>query len=172
MPDSRPHVLHTTAGPLKFTAGLGFYPIAMRSSKVAGKVICSVNTHVQPRRRETLWVVACVLGLASLAPAQARREFRGEIADSRCAAPGHAPDAAHQATLKSKSMTGTANKCSVYCIAHSGGELVLSSGNEVFRLNRPDLVRGFAGQKVKLTGVLDTKSNIVRVMKIELDNKP
>ena len=74
--------------------------------------------------------------------------------------------------LKSKTMGGTSNTCSVYCIAHLGGYLVLSAGNDVFRLDRPDLVHGFEGQKVKVTGVLDTRSNILRVKKIELDDKP
>jgi hypothetical protein len=72
--------------------------------------------------------------------------------------------------LKSKSMGGTANTCSIYCIEHLGGYLVLSSGNSVFRLDRPDLVHGFEGQKAKVTGVLDTKINQIHVMKIELES--
>jgi len=75
--------------------------------------------------------------------------------------------------LKSKSMGGTANTCSTYCIEHLGGYLVLSSGNDVFRLDRADLVHGFEGQKVKVTGILDSKLNLIHVQKIELeDQKP
>jgi hypothetical protein len=71
--------------------------------------------------------------------------------------------------LKSKSMGGTSNTCSVYCIEHLGGYLVLSGGKDVFRLDRTDLVHGFEGQKVRITGVLDSKLNQIHVLKIELD---
>ena len=49
---------------------------------------------------------------------------------------------------------------------------MLSSGKDVFRLDRIDLVHGFEGQKVKLTGVLDTKLNQIHVLKIDLEDKP
>jgi hypothetical protein len=71
--------------------------------------------------------------------------------------------------LKSKSMGGTANTCSVYCVEHMGGYLVLASGKDVFRLDRSDLVHGFEGQRVKLTGLLDAAAKQIHVLKIELD---
>ncbi len=74
--------------------------------------------------------------------------------------------------LKSKSMGGTANTCSVYCIEHMGGYLVLAAGKDVYRLDRADLVHGFEGQKVKVTGVLDVKANQIHVVKIELEENP
>jgi hypothetical protein len=37
-------------------------------------------------------------------------------------------------------------------------------------LDRADLVHGFEGQKVKLTGVLDAKIKQIHVLKIELAN--
>lgn len=96
------------------------------------------------------------------------RVFHGEVSDSQCALNVHSLTRSHQEMLKSKSMGGTSNTCSVYCIEHLGGYLVLSSGNDVFRLDRADLVHGFEGQKVKLTGVLDTKLKQIHVLKIEL----
>ena len=71
--------------------------------------------------------------------------------------------------LKSKSMGGTANTCSRFCVDHMGGYLVLSSGNDVFRLDRLDLVHGFEGQRVKVTGVLDAKAKQIHVLKIGLE---
>src|SRR5437667_12337603 len=91
--------------------------------------------------------------------------FFGEIADSQCALNVHSLTRSHQEMLKSKSMGGTAANCSVYCIEHLGGELVISSGKDVFKLDRPDLVHGFEGQKVKLTGVLDSKLSRIQVLK-------
>lgn len=113
-----------------------------------------------------VWTLA-VVGVAS---GQSARLFRGEVSDSQCALNVHSLTRSHQEMLKSKAMGGTSNTCSDYCIEHLGGTLVLAAGKDVYRLDRPDLVHGFEGQKVKITGTLDSKTNQVHVMKIELDN--
>src|SRR4029077_9262741 len=113
--------------------------------------------------------LAGTLGLAAVARSQSTRIFRGEVSDSQCALNVHSLTRSHQEMLKSKSMGGTANTCSTYCIEHLGGYLVLSAANDVFRLDRADLVHGFEGQKVKVTGILDTKLNLIHVQKIELE---
>lgn len=118
-----------------------------------------------------VWCAAGILALAAAAVAQDTKTFHGEISDSQCAMNVHSLTRSHQEMLKSKSMGGTANTCSVYCIEHMGGYLVLSSGNDVFRLDRADLVHGFEGQKVKLTGVMDAKLKQIHVLKIELANE-
>jgi hypothetical protein len=118
--------------------------------------------------------VLCVGTLLALAgPAQSRSThvFRGEVSDSQCALNVHSLTRSHQEMLKSKSMGGTSNSCSVYCIEHLGGTLVLSAGKDVYRLDRPDLVHGFEGQKVKISGTLDPKVNQIHVMKIELEGQ-
>ena len=116
-----------------------------------------------------IWM-AVVLALASVAQGQSARIFRGEVSDSQCALNVHSLTRSHQEMLKSKSMGGTSNTCSTYCIEHLGGTLVLSAGKEVYRLDRPDLVHGFEGQKVKITGTLDTKVSQIHVIKIELES--
>jgi hypothetical protein len=113
-----------------------------------------------------------ILALASSAFGQSSRVFHGEVSDSQCALNVHSLTRSHQEMLKSKSMGGTSNTCSVYCIEHLGGYLVLSSGNDVYRLDRSDLVHGFEGQKVKITGTLDAKLNQIHVLKIDLEPKP
>jgi hypothetical protein len=113
-----------------------------------------------------------LLGIVISAYGQTSRTFHGDISDSQCALNVHSLTRSHQEMLKSKSMGGTANTCSVYCIEHMGGYLVLSAGNDVYRLDRADLVHGFEGQKVKVTGVLDAKANQIHVLKIELEEKP
>jgi len=115
--------------------------------------------------------LAGVLMLASAAQSQSSRIFRGEVSDSQCALNVHSLTRSHQEMLKSKSMGGTSNTCSQYCIEHLGGSLVLSAGKDVYRLDRLDLVHGFEGQKVKVTGTLDTKVNQIHVVKIELDGQ-
>lgn len=115
--------------------------------------------------------LAVVLAFAGIAQSQGTHVFRGEVSDSQCALNVHSLTRSHQEMLKSKSMGGTSNTCAVYCIEHLGGSLVLSAGKEVYRLDRPDLVHGFEGQRVKITGTLDSKVNQVHVMKIELEGQ-
>lgn len=107
--------------------------------------------------------------LAVGAYGQNSQVFHGEISDSQCALNVHSLTRSHQEMLKSKSMGGTANTCTMYCIENLGGYLVLSSGNDVFRLDRSDLVHGFEGQKVKVTGTLDAKVKQIHVLKVELE---
>jgi hypothetical protein len=113
---------------------------------------------------------AAVLALASLAYGQSSRAFHGEVSDSQCALNVHSLTRSHQEMLKSKSMGGTSNTCSVYCIEHLGGYLVLSAGKDVYRLDRADLVHGYEGRRVVVTGTLDPKLNQIHVLKIDLDN--
>ena len=120
-------------------------------------------------RPKAIAIAAGVLALALSAHGQNPKIFHGEVSDSQCALNVHSLTRSHQEMLKSKSMGGTANTCTVYCIEHMGGYLVLSSGKDVFRLDRADLVHGFEGQKVKLTGVLDAKANLIHVLKVELE---
>jgi hypothetical protein len=122
--------------------------------------------------RTMILYVAGVLLLASAAYGQNSHLYRGEVSDSQCALNVHSLTRSHQEMLKSKSMGGTSNTCSVYCIEHLGGYLVLSAGKNVYRLDRADLVHGFEGQRVVVTGVLDTKLNQIHVLKIDLDDKP
>ena len=110
--------------------------------------------------------------LAGAASAQNPRTFHGEVSDSQCALNVHSLTRSHQEMLKSKSMGGTSNTCAVYCIEHLGGYLVLSAGKDVFRLDRSDLVHGFEGRRVVVTGVLDEKLKQIHVLKIDLEQKP
>lgn len=121
--------------------------------------------------RTTVWCFAGILALTGTAQSEGTRLFRGEVSDSQCALNVHSLTRSHQEMLKSKSMGGTSNSCTAYCIEHLGGSLVLSSGKDVFRLDRPDLVHGFEGQRVKVTGTLDHKMNQLHVLKIELENQ-
>jgi hypothetical protein len=122
-------------------------------------------------KKIVICTTAGILALASAAYAQNQRIFRGEVSDSQCALNVHSLTRSHMEMLKSKSMGGTSNTCSVYCIEHLGGYLVLSVGKDVFRLDRTDLVHGFEGQKVRVTGVLDSKANQLHVLKIELETE-
>jgi hypothetical protein len=121
--------------------------------------------------RAAFWCVAGILAAANAAYGQNPRVFHGDVSDNQCAMNVHSLTRSHQEMLKSKSMGGTGNTCSVYCVENLGGYLVLASGNDVFRLDRADLVHGFEGQKVKVTGVLDAKIKQIHVLKIVLESE-
>ena len=114
-------------------------------------------------------IAVAVMIMAPLLHAQNARTFHGEVSDSQCALNVHSLTRSHQEMLKSKSMGGTANTCSVYCIEHMGGYLVLSTEKDVYRLDRADLVHGFEGRRVVISGVLDPKLNQIHVLKIDLE---
>lgn len=120
-------------------------------------------------KRNLMLFAIALFGVSVLGHAQAGKEFHGEVSDSQCALNVHSLTRSHQEMLKSKSMGGTSNTCSVYCIEHLGGYLVLSAGNDVYRLDRADLVHGFEGRQVVITGVLDSKLKQIHVLKIDLE---
>ncbi len=117
-----------------------------------------------------IYCAAVVLIGAGAMYGQNALTIRGEVSDSQCALNVHSLTRSHQEMLKSKSMGGTSNTCAVYCIEHLGGYLVLSAGKEVYRLDRADLVHGYEGQRVVVTGTLDQKLKQIHVVKIDLDN--
>ena len=93
--------------------------------------------------------------------------FRGEIGDTQCALNVHSMTRSHAEMLKSKKMGGTPGACASYCVQYLGGDFVLSSKNEVYRLDNQEKVRLFAGQKVKITGTLESKTKIIHIVGIE-----
>lgn len=122
-------------------------------------------------RKVILYAVA-LLVFAGGVFAQPAQHFHGEVSDSQCALNIHSLTRSHQEMLKSKSMGGTSNTCAVYCIEHLGGHLVLSMGKDVYGLDRPDLVHGFEGRRVDITGTLDSQLKQIHVLRIELASKP
>jgi len=111
-----------------------------------------------------IWLVA------GTTASDGRRTFVGEISDSQCAMNVHSLTRSHKEMLKSKSMGGSAAECATYCVKYLGGDYVLSSKADVFRLDDQAQAATFAGQAVKLVGVLGPKSTI-HVISIEVDSQ-
>ncbi len=93
--------------------------------------------------------------------------FRGEIGDTQCALNVHSMTRSHTEMLKSKKMGGTPGACASYCVQYLGGDFVLSSKNDVYRLDNQEKVRLFAGQKVKITGTLESKTKTIHILGVE-----
>jgi hypothetical protein len=115
------------------------------------------------------WIGSWVIAIAVLAHAgdAVMRTFRGQIADTQCALNIHSLTRSHAEMLKSKATGGTSGSCATYCVRYLGGDFVLSSKNEVYRLDNQERMRRFAGQKVKITGTLESKTKTIHVVEIE-----
>jgi Protein of unknown function (DUF5818) len=120
-------------------------------------------------RKTVAWISSWLLAAVLLAHAgdEKPQTFHGEIGDTQCALNVHSMTRSHAEMLKSKKMGGTPGACASYCVQYLGGDFVLSSKNEVYRLDNQEKVRLFAGQKVKVTGTLESKTKTIHVVGIE-----
>lgn len=93
--------------------------------------------------------------------------FTGEVGDTQCAMNVHSLDKSHKEMLKVKSVGKTAADCTLYCIKNRGGRFVLQNKDKVYRLDKPELVEPYAGQKVRVLGVLDAQSETIEVHRVD-----
>ena len=112
-------------------------------------------------------VLACVAGLICVGAGGRAQVFHGEIADSQCALNVHSLSQSHAEMLNKKNIGTTDAECVRYCVKYLGGVFVLEVKNKVYKLDNQELAEKYAGEKVKLTGVLDPKTNIIAVQSIE-----
>ena len=98
------------------------------------------------------------------------RTFEGEVSDSQCAMNVHSLTRSHREMLKTRAHGDTPAACTIYCVEYLGGRFVLVSGKNVYRLDNDDLVKKFAAEKVKISGVLDAKSESLHVISIDRVN--
>lgn len=119
-------------------------------------------------RKSGVVLFAVSLGLFAV---QARgadeKTFRGEIADTQCALNVHSLSQSHKEMMGMKPEIKTDADCARFCVKERGGRFVLQSKDKVYKLDRQVLAEPWAGQKVKLTGTLDSKTNMITVDKIE-----
>jgi hypothetical protein len=95
------------------------------------------------------------------------KTFTGEIGDTQCAMNVHSMDKSHKEMLKVKSVGKTAADCTLYCIKNRGGRFVLQYKDKVYRLDKPELVEPYAGQKVRVIGTLDPQTESIAVRRID-----
>ena len=93
--------------------------------------------------------------------------FTGEIGDTQCAMNVHSLDKSHKEMLKMKSVGKTATDCTLYCIKNRGSRFVLQNKDKVYRLDKPELVEPYAGQKVRVIGTLDPQTETIEVRRVD-----
>ena len=111
------------------------------------------------------WTAFALAG--TIAGAQEDKTFYGEISDSQCAMNVHSLTRSHREMLKSKSMGGTPRECTLYCVNYHGGDFVLSSKKDVYRLDDQIAARTFAGKKVRIVGKMEEDRKTIHIIKIE-----
>jgi hypothetical protein len=121
---------------------------------------------------KSLKIISLMLGLFALASAgSGNSKFRGEISDTQCAMNVHSLNRSHEEMLAKHTIGTDAASCARACVRR-GGEWVLKSGDRIYRLNNQAGVEDFAGQKVEVTGTLDSKTNTIDNTKIEPASSP
>ena len=99
-------------------------------------------------------IVGLLAGAALAAPvSNARQTFTGVITDNMCAEAGHA----------SMRMGPTDAECTVACVDAHGAQYVLLAGKIAYWLSDQQMPARFAGQQVRVTGTLDTKTKTIAV---------
>jgi hypothetical protein len=94
--------------------------------------------------------------------------FKGVIADSQCAMNVHSLSQSHREMLQGKSVGTTDADCVWYCVTEKGGRFVLQIHNKVYKLDKQDFTKDYAGHQVRVTGTLDKETNVIHVRSVEL----
>src|SRR5256884_2606762 len=63
----------------------------------------------------------------------------------------------------------TDTECVRFCVKERGGRYVLETKTKVYKLDAQVLAEPWAGQKVRVVGTLDPKTNVITVEKIETE---
>lgn len=108
-----------------------------------------------------------VILTAPSTPGANDKTYDGEIADSQCAFGVHSLHRSHQEMIAMGHAGSTPADCTRYCVNYRGGRYVLETKHDVFKLDNQEMAGQNAGQKVKLVGTLDPKTNIIQVKSIE-----
>jgi hypothetical protein len=93
--------------------------------------------------------------------------FEGEIADSQCAMGVHSLNRSHKEMIEMGHAGNTPADCTRYCVHSRGGRFVLLTKHHVFKLDNQEMAEKYSGQKIKLIGTLDPKTNVIEVKTME-----
>jgi hypothetical protein len=116
-----------------------------------------------------LWITASVWLLAAYPPLRGGddKTFKGEIADTQCALNVHSLSQSHKEMIEMKPEVKTNADCARFCVKERGGKYVLQTPDKVYKLDTQVLAEEWAGLKVKVTGTLDPKTDVITVRNIE-----
>ena len=90
---------------------------------------------------------------SALSAAQSPKTFTGTITDDMCGADGHSV----------MRMGPTDGECARMCVLAHGSQYVLLDGKTVYKLSDQATPEKLAGQKVRVVGTLDAKTQTIEV---------
>lgn len=102
----------------------------------------------------------------ALARGSSQSVFRGEISDTQCAMNVHSLSRSHQEMIEKQSLGTDAASCAKACVRR-GGEWVLRSGEDVFRLKNQEGMDVFAGKQVEIKGMLNSRTKTIDNLSVE-----
>ncbi len=102
--------------------------------------------------------IVALLLLLAFSAASGTETFTGVVSDDMCGRADH-----------SQMRMGSSDaECTTACVSAHGASFVLYDGKNIYILNSRQTLEQFAGQRVKVIGALDAKTQIVRVDSIAL----
>jgi len=112
--------------------------------------------------KKSLFITVLCVGAGLGVGRAADRTFTGEILDSQCAQMG-----SHDNMMKGMGATN-AKECAIACVK-GGGKYALydSAAKRAYQLDNQKKAGSFAGQKVTITGSLDSDSDSIHVKNIQ-----
>lgn len=105
------------------------------------------------RKRVNSVLIGVILSVAALSGRQGTQTFTGVITDDVCAKEGH----------RGMQMGPTDAECTRLCVMVHDASYVLADSKDVYALSDQRTPYEFAGQKVKVVGTLDVKTNTIHV---------
>ena len=98
-------------------------------------------------------LIVCLLAVAVLSAPQGKQTFTGTITDDECGRADHSR----------MRMGPTDAACVRACISAHSASYVLYDGKDVYELSDQQKPGEFAGQRVRITGALDSKTKTIQV---------
>jgi hypothetical protein len=99
-----------------------------------------------------------LLAMGAIGGLAQAKDFTGEIMDSSCAKTG-----SHAAMEAEHKMGHDAKVCTEACVKSGGAKYVLYMNKKAYELDDQTKPEAFAGQKVKVSGTMDAKTNTIKV---------
>ena len=112
-------------------------------------------------------VISSLTLLSPSTRGEGEKTFVGEIADSQCALNVHSLDRSHKTMIKMGNAGKTPADCARYCVSQRGGKFVLQTKTDVYKIDNQAVAEKSAGLKVKVTGILDPKTNTIQLRTID-----
>ena len=98
-------------------------------------------------------ILSLLIIAALAAAASGQRTFTGVITDNMCAAADHSR----------MRMGANDAECTIACVSAHGALYVLYDGKDAYTLSDQRTPEKFAGKKVTVTGMLDSKTKTIKV---------